>query len=429
MNFFPIINSVLSNFVNWILQNKYPLIFYTIIFLVVYLNRKKFEIQAKIIALYRTKIGLNFIEKAGTKYKELIKLFGYIGVGIGFIGMVYITVLLASSFVNIFIQPKAPSAFAPVVPGVKIPGSPIVFPFWYTIISLFLVTIVHEAAHGLVAKAHGLKVESTGIAFFGPLLAAFVEPNEDQIKKQEDIVQYSIFSAGPFSNIIFALLAVVILSFAVSPVISSLQVTQGYSFYSITPNSPAFNASVPANQIFTKFNGVKITNKDQFYSLLSGIEPGQKISIENDENNYEFEAVANPQLENNPDLLKQNPEYPKAIIGITASGTGEFIQIHKKDELKYSAPILKLTYQIFNIFSNFLFWFFVLSSGIGIANLLPLGPVDGGRMLQVVFQKIIKKEKKANDIWVKVSLVTFALVLISFLFPIIRAIVTSLGFI
>ena len=55
--------------------------------------------------------------------------------------------------------------------------------------------INHEFGHGVVARAHGLKIQSSGIFLLGPLFGAFVEPNEKQLKKQNDIVQYSIYSA------------------------------------------------------------------------------------------------------------------------------------------------------------------------------------------------------------------------------------------
>jgi len=35
--------------------------------------------------------------------------------------------------------------------------------------------------------------------------------------------------------------------------------------------------------------------------------------------------------------------------------------------------------------------------GIGLFNLVPLGPIDGGRMLQVVLQKF-SKNKKGNEV-------------------------------
>jgi membrane-associated protease RseP (regulator of RpoE activity) len=57
-----------------------------------------------------------------------------------------------------------------------------------------------------------------------------------------------------------------------------------------------------------------------------------------------------------------------------------------------------------------------LNIGIGLFNLLPLGPIDGGRMLKASLDKFIKDEKKAEMIWKRVSLFFLAVVIINLLF-------------
>ena len=428
-----------SNIQNFILNNLVVVGFYSLVALLVFLYRKKFEIQG-IFALYKTKIGINFLDKYGKKYKELIKIFGYMGVGIGFIGMIFISGLLIQSFVKLFTQPSAPPGFAPAIPGVKVPGSPIVIPFWYGIISLFLVTIFHEAAHGLVAKAHGLKIHSTGIAFLGPLFAAFVEPDEEQIEKESDIVQYSIFSAGPFSNILFSVFAVILMILVVSPAYNSMFEVSGYSFNSIIPYESAFNASVPSDTVFTHFNGQKINSHKDFNQELKSLKPNKNITIENrkEDLNFNFKPRLHPEYIKLRDKLKnltnQNASkkqiqgmmekidsVPKVLIGISLDN-GDYIQIHKSDELKDPTGINQFFSEALEILYEFLIWFFAISLGVGISNLLPIGPVDGGRMLKLVFQSVMKNENKANDLFSKLSLFIIVLVLFSVVVPIIRAI-------
>ncbi|MBU0757203.1 MAG: site-2 protease family protein [Nanoarchaeota archaeon] len=406
----------LLTFLNFLLENIWVILFYSFIIVWIYRNREKFEFQAKIIALYRTAFGIDFLDRFSKKHKELIILLGYVGVGLGFVGMIYISGVLIDSFMKLFLQPDAPATFTPAIPGVKIPGSQIFIPFWYGIIALFLTTVVHEAAHGLVARAHGLKVKSTGFGMIGPLPIAFVEPDEKQVRKQKDIVQYSIFAAGPFSNMLFAGLVLLLMIFAVSPMLSNMVETDGFSFYSITPYSPAFNASVPANVLFTHLNDVKIDSEKEFYAVLDSIKAGEAIRLRNEYDSFEFSSVENP---NNPG---------KALMGISAaSNSGSIVQIHKSDALLRDDALAKAAYFILKIFYNLFFWIFLLSSGIGIANLLPLGPVDGGRMLQIVTQKLVSDSKKANEIWAKISVGTFVLVLITFFVPIIKAILAGFG--
>ncbi|MBN2422632.1 site-2 protease family protein [Candidatus Woesearchaeota archaeon] len=404
----------ITPFFNWIFNNIWVVLFYSVVGLLIYLNRKKFEIQAKIIALYKTKIGIKFIQRFGEKYRELIKIISYIGIGIGFIGMIYVSFIVVNSFANLFFKPEAPAAFSPVIPGVKVPGSEIFFPFWYTIISIFVVSVVHESAHGLVAIAHKVKVRSTGILFLGPFIGAFVEPDEKKLKKQSDIVQYSIFSAGPFSNILFGILVLVLLGNIINPLMGSMSVTEGFSFYAITPFLPAFNASVPAATVFTHLNGIKINSEKDFLNALENIKPSETVKISNNELNYEFKAIEHP----------QNPG--KALIGITGSQTGQIINIHKSKELVNSDLLSKIIFSALDIISNLLFWMFVLSMGIGIANLLPLGPVDGGRMLQIVLYKLIPDKKKGNNLWIKISLITLFLIILSFIIPLIREVLKSI---
>ncbi|MFH0875456.1 MAG: site-2 protease family protein [archaeon] len=390
------------------------IIFYSLVLIWIIANRKKFQIESKIIALYKTSIGIKFIDNVGKKYSELIKILGYIGIGVGFIGMVYMSWYLTTGFYNLFFKPEAAAVISPVIPGVKIPGAAVFVPFWYGIFSLFVVTIVHEAAHGVVAKAHGLKINATGIAFFGPILAAFVEPDEKQLRKQKDIVQYSIFAAGPFSNVLLALLAIFVLGAVFAPLQNAMVKTEGYSFYAITPYGAAFNASVPASVVFNDLNGVKIDSERQFVQIISNLKPGDLVTISNKENTYSFNAVPSP------------ANASKALIGISGTTQDSIVQIVKSKELKEDNSFNRIAYVVLEVLNKLLFWIFALSFGIGLANLLPLGPVDGGRMFQIASEKIIGNKEKANNVWVKVGFITLMIIVILLIVPIIRELLKNI---
>ena len=59
------------------------------------------------------------------------------------------------------------------------------------------------------------------------------------------------------------------------------------------------------------------------------------------------------------------------------------------------------------------FWLWVVSWGVGLFNLLPLGPVDGGRMLLTGLTAVMHDKKKAKKYWSIVSLVSVLLILIN----------------
>src|SRR3989338_5356323 len=90
-------------------ENRYVLLFYFAIILLVYLFRKKFDMHG-IIALYRTKIGLKQMDSISSKYREYVKLFGYIGIGAAYIGLVVISVMLFKNLFDLFTVADAQSA-------------------------------------------------------------------------------------------------------------------------------------------------------------------------------------------------------------------------------------------------------------------------------------------------------------------------------
>ena len=65
------------------------------------------------------------------------------------------------------------------------------------------------------------------------------------------------------------------------------------------------------------------------------------------------------------------------------------------------------------------YWLYVLNLGIGLFNLAPMGPLDGGRMLLVTLQQYMD-EKKAIRYWKNIGLFFLALVLINIAFSFIR---------
>jgi len=83
---------------------KFIILFYAVIIIFLLLNRKKLDIQGKIIVLYRMKWGLQWMEKYSQKFRQGIILIGYIGVGAGYIGLIFISYTLLSFFFFRFIR-------------------------------------------------------------------------------------------------------------------------------------------------------------------------------------------------------------------------------------------------------------------------------------------------------------------------------------
>ena len=74
---------------------------------------------------------------------------------------------------------------------------------------------------------------------------------------------------------------------------------------------------------------------------------------------------------------------------------------------------------------EFFKWLLILSLGLGLANLLPIGPVDGGQMLRQACYQVTgdsKKGGKGDWWWAKISWVTLAIIIVLLIIPIAKAI-------
>src|SRR3989338_7672626 len=236
-------------------EYKFVISFYLIIFILIYINRKKFEFQSKFIALYRTKLGLKLMDNIALRYPKAIKYIAYVGIAVGYIGMLIMAYIVVKGFFTLFISPDAPPVITPVIPGVPIPGSPIFVPFWHGIIALFIVVVIHEFCHGIVARAHGLNVKSSGFAMFAILPAAFVEPDEKELQKKDKKTQLSIFAAGPFSNILLGGLLFLMIYFVIPPIHDRIAEPIGFSFSQLIEGFPAIESGLKTNIIYTRVNG------------------------------------------------------------------------------------------------------------------------------------------------------------------------------
>ncbi len=362
---------------SFIIKFKYIFIFYLAIILFLIFKRKSLEFQAKIIVLYRTKFGLKFIEKFSTKLREWVILLGYIGIGVGYVGMFFIAYTLIKNLYDLIAVPSAVSGVSLVLPGVNIPGVGIL-PFWHWLIAIFVIALVHEFSHGIVARAHGIPVKNTGIAFFGPIIGAFVEPDEKKMSKKSDIKQYSVLAAGPFSNILLAFIALALMSLIFVPWQTSMEEPIGFTFgnyYNQNLSYPIAQAGVLPNTIINGVNGNPLTEYQQFNDKLFCMAPGEKIELQTKNGTYDFILAASP----------DNPE--KGFMGIN--------EIKNEFEVKegYASGFGKVIHSIVSNIVEFLRWLFLLSLGIGLFNLLPLPIVDGGRMIQVTMHRLKGKEK------------------------------------
>ena len=379
--------------ISFAINNKVSLIFYTVLILLIITFRHKLEWQG-IAGLYKTTVGVKTMQTLSDKYAEWFRWLGYVGVGIGFLGMFAIVAMLIYGLWQLVFQPTAPAVIAPVVPGFEIPGIGIHVPLIIGWLALFFVIVIHEFSHGVVSKSHKIPIKSSGLLVFGPLLGAFVEPDEKKMSKASDIVQYSVFAAGPFSNILSAVVSL-LLVIGVSALVGMMTVSTGIGLGAVGPESPAALAGLEAGMIITAVNNQTITTQDDFLASLTTLREGEDITLHTQNNSYVVTA--------GPDT---DPRTDKGLIGVSLREN-------------YEPVVANWLFQATLLLQEFVLWLFILHLGIGLANLLPLGPVDGGRMIHTLFTHLWGKERGERR-WKQLSLITLVTILVLLIVPITR---------
>jgi membrane-associated protease RseP (regulator of RpoE activity) len=373
------------------------IVFVLLMVVFLYVERRKIKFQKVFFPvlyfiMYKSKVGLRSMNLAARYLPRLLKTVSYAGVVLGFLGMILICFELLKNTFNLLMQPGLAPGIQPVLP---FEAKGVFFvPFIYWILAIFLIAAVHEFSHGMIARVYNIKIKSSGVAFLGILVpiipAAFVEPEEKQLEKKSLRAQLSVFAAGPFANIIAAGIVLLLVMHVAGPVSEAAFDTAGVEIVSVVDDAPFDAAGIHEGEIVQKFEGKKVDSVKNFTDLIAKHNPGDRVVITTNQSAYAVILDSNPKNES------------KAYLGIS---TRQHTEVKPSFAAKYGLFVPDAIKWI----SGFLYWLFVLNLGIGLFNLLPLGPIDGGRMVKAALMHI--NPKKGYLIWKYISLFFFVLVL------------------
>jgi membrane-associated protease RseP (regulator of RpoE activity) len=341
------------------------------------------------------------MDRIAKSFPRLLRFLATFGIYIAYIGMAFITVYLFKGLYNLIFIPDSIPVVSPIIPGIKIPGF-FYIPFWYGIISLFVVIVIHEFSHGIAARLNNIKVKSSGVGMLAVIPLAFVEPDEKELSKKPKKQQLSVYSAGPFSNILTAFLILLISIFLISPLANSITEFKGIEINDIVEESPAFESELEIGDMIIGVDGITV-NETNFHDLITTKKPGETVIFQTAEKNVTITPIT------------QKEDGIKPYYGIFISSK---IEIKESITAKVGSFLPNLLF----VLIQFLNWLFVLSLGLGLANLLPLGPVDGGRIMLVSLLKFFSPEK-AKKIWANISLIILLLLLINLAFPYLKKLI------
>lgn len=366
------------------------LIFFTILAILIYRDRKHIEWKYYVLFLRKTKKFANIINNIAKKSPLIWKIIATIAIAVSFYYMAnglyilfnlsyYISIGEIKQPVLQFILPT-PKAVGTAGPGY------ILIPFWIWIIIIFSILVPHELCHGIIARAEKIKLKSVGLLLLAIFPGAFVEPDEKQLKKAKLLTKLRIFAVGSAANFGVAAFVFLLTSYTIWPAM----VLPGVQLLNVTEASPAEDAGLETGMILTEMNGKII--KTSYGEFLSGrgyfqdeigiVKPGEIISIKSNGNLYNIKL---------------------ASVNNTA-----YMGINYK-------PLFRVKAESFFIFINLLTMVWLFSFAVGLFNILPIFPLDGGLMIQAITDKFAKKYSK--QIVMTITYTMLLLILFDFIGP------------
>lgn len=376
--------------------------FYLAFAIFLYIKRKKVEVQGKVIFLYRTERFNKLMKKIANLSPRFWQYFGYAAIPVGFIIMSLVFVLLSWQTWRILTIPNIGPQAQLLLPG---PSTLSVGPIQFISIGVFLfailvIFVVHEGMHGVVASAWKVKIKNSGIGLMAIIPLAFVEPDEKQLMKKPLKAQLSVFAAGPMANFV-ASMFLILLVFGMVPAAAGLvSVLPGAKINSVVAGFPAEQAGIHAGDIVIEANGKSVNSTNDLAAALTAVTPGGTVILKTSEKSFDIKTVASPQNASKAYMgivFRQNFQYDPKLVAKFGEGF-----------VSNSYAVLQNLISLFNITAllNFL---------IGAINLLPLGPIDGGRMAYSTLQKFMKK--KASKAFAFLTCASLALLIFNIVGP------------
>jgi len=448
------------------------LIFISILFgysiLVMILNKKGILKRYNIgvwgpVLLLKTKKGIGFLKRLSRK-KRFWKAYGSSAVVVCFISMLIMVYFFIWQFITLLGYDLTPAQkaqlpgieFALILPGIN-PIIPVEY-LAYILVSLIVAIIVHEFSHGILTLVANLKVKAMGIAYLIIPIGAFVEPDEEELKETKISKRMRVFAVGPVANFVVVLICLLLFSFVL---MGSLQpATEGVVIVSTSEDSPAEEYGFEPGMIITNINNSSINSYYDFFVVMNNSQSGKEVAVD-----YYWEGHKNMTIifadkyeyyeENYPEFNNESFK-GKGYFGIGPTSHDVYLSVLKNpfgdqtmdrfiflltlpvlgyvngynpiaapftESYVVTGPLGVLPEPVFWGITNMIYWIFWINLMVGLFNVIPMLPLDGGYLfndyLRIIVRKLRKNtsEEKQEKIVGNISLFVSLLILFLVLFP------------
>ncbi len=404
-----------------------------------------------LVLMIRTTKGRKTLDVLA-KPKRFWNILGDFGTVLSLVGMVLMTAVMVFSLIFTFrrgdeLQPLAGNEIL-IIPGV----TPFL-PLWYGIAALIITLVVHEGGHGVLARANNLKVKSLGLLFAIVPVGAFVEPDEEELSEAPRRHRLRVFAAGATINILLAS----VLLFAFAGMVGQSEPVDGIPIIGVSDDSAAELAGIRTGDVIVGLDGIPALDNAAFTGLMANKTPGQQVQVDLRSGSVRtatlgdrWNGALDEDAQNMILSLPAEAEWTDEHAGIIAYcdthvGKGQYTDggtcsdglqqlaflgiVHYPIQDIYDTlthplgnnglnllayvslpigevrdnPVLSFylptffeePFQGFWIIATLTFWVFWINLMVGLTNILPMLPLDGGHIFRDAIGGVVAKVKPA----------------------------------
>jgi membrane-associated protease RseP (regulator of RpoE activity) len=314
-----------------------------------------------------------------------------------------------------------------------LPGINPMLPIVYGWIAIVVAIVIHEGAHGIIARNNGFRVKSSGLLFFLIIpIGAFVDVDEEQLKTARARPSVKVMAAGVGGNVILGvacLLCLLVLVGSLSPVVTGVYIN------SVTVDMPAVAAGLQPKDVIVSLNNITINNSTDLRVFLDSHTAGDTVQVVvRRGDSWQYQYTTN---------LTLTTQDNRTVMGVTVYNlaTQEVLNNYNHFSivtlsLYLVPPTIASSYIPFSdtlapfytspigpswsIFANLFYWVWFVNFNVAIFNALPIYPLDGGRIFNIGLKRYFGKkmsEKAIYRVTVGVAVGCLAIVLAGTILP------------
>lgn len=343
------------------------------------LENHGFELKAYSL-VYKNRGVQEYLVRMLGRTRRGVRIFADVSVVSGFAMMGFAFWFLLDNIAKFLVAPAEAAELTVLIPGVTLTSGPAILGF---LLSLPIVLVMHEGAHGIVAALEKIKIKSGGFAVFIAVFAGFVEPDEEEFEKAKKVSKMRVIGAGATANVIFALaLGLLLLTNPVFAIIvpeplrsAFYEAPEGVTVLSVMEGFGAERAGLAEGDVITSLDGAQVVTAIDLER--AGLEPGQtvQVSVLRGGEAQEFAVQIMP----SPD------DADRGLLGIIRDSSS-FVPVY---------GFIEWHPQV----SMYLLWLWMISFFIGIINMLPLPILDGGKFVHIIISDKMRASRVNGVMW------------------------------